>query len=99
MAMTTTPLARELVRLRLAASLTPQQVAAQSRGKLTGECVMLCEGGHTGTPAIPDLRVFARIYRTTAWSLMKLAGYVTDQDAIDGMAEIKRTARRVRRAA
>lgn len=92
--MATTPaLARELARLRTEAGLTPQQVAARSRGKLTTEWVTLCEGGSVGTPALEDLRVFARLYGVPAWRLLKLAGYVTDQDAIDGAADLKRTKR------
>lgn len=87
-------LARELVRLRIAARLTPQQVAARSRGKITAEWVTLCEGGQTGRPSIEDLRVFAAVYSVPAWGLLRLAGYVTDQDALDGVAEAKRAARK-----
>lgn len=85
----TTKVARELLRLRQLANLTPLQVERKSRGKLTAAALSLHEQSCFGTPPMADLRELARIYGVPAWGLLKAAGYVTDQDALDGYEALR----------
>lgn len=99
-------ISRELLRLRLAAGLTPLQVAQRIRGRakasssltrpgrrprveITADALTLYEGGQFGKPSIEELRVLAKVYGVPAWGLMKCAGYVTDQDALDGVQALR----------
>lgn len=84
----------ELARLRLQAGLTtPQHVERKTRRRLNAATVTMLEQGSTGRPSVGQLRLLAETYGVTPWSLLKLAGYVTDQDALDGVAEMKRSKR------
>lgn len=80
-------LARELRRLRAATELTVDQVDRRSRGRVGCGNLVLAEQGVLPSPHF--LRAAATFYRVAPWRLLKLAGYVTDQDAVAGVEAIK----------
>jgi transcriptional regulator with XRE-family HTH domain len=81
-------LCRELVRLRTARGLTIEQVEARTHDQVGSGTLRMIEHGGAAA-SVETLRQLARLYRVAPWSLLKLAGYVTDQDAIDGVEAIK----------
>lgn len=80
-----TKLGREMRELRAAAKLTAEAVERRTRGKVAASVLAAIEAGSVSVPPPWLLRAVAAVYGVTAWSLFKAAGYVTDQDALDGV--------------
>ncbi len=84
-----TKLGRELITLRTAAKLTAEAVERRTRGRVSASVLATIEAGMATVPSPILLRAIAVVYGVTPWSLFKLAGYVTDQDAADGIEAMR----------